>query len=262
MAKRNLAGSVSKRDADGATVRRRADGSVCRARKSSASASLTSEAAPTSSAVPTSAAVTTSEVAVTWTDTSVVAVTTSEPASPPSTSSAAPSETTAASSGPIYTGGGSGWANTGSKLGAAWPNGDWALPGDANYIANYIGSKTSWYYTWCPTPVASADALGLEFVPMLWDPGHITDWYAQQPFWPNTVKNALFFNEPNIHSQANYAAEESVSYWMNDMVPLRSRGIALGGAAPTNAPSGIQWVKDALAACVGAGNSKADCTPE
>lgn len=161
-----------------------------------------------------------------------------------------------------YSGGGSGWANTGSKLGMAWPNGDWAQASDPNYVKNYIGSKASWYYTWSPFSVGSADSNGLEFVPMLWGPHQVSDFWAQQANWPNTVKNALFFNEPNEHSQCNVAASDSVSYWMNDFLPLRQKGIALGAAATTSAPSGLVWNRDAISACISAGNSKADCTPE
>lgn len=53
------------------------------------------------------------------------------------------------------TGGGS--KNVGSKLGLAWPNGDWASSTDPNYIGNYIGDKVSWYYTWSPFSVVSLD---------------------------------------------------------------------------------------------------------
>lgn len=57
------------------------------------------------------------------------------------------------------------------------------------------------------------------------------------------------------------APSDSVSYWMNDMVPLKSKGIALGGAATTSAPDGVEWILNFKKACTGAGNSDADCTP-
>ena len=153
--------------------------------------------------------------------------------------------------------------NQGSKMGSAWPNGDWAQPSDPNYFGNYIGSKTAWYYTWSPFNVGSADSLGMEFVPMLWGPKQVGDWWNNQGSWPSSVKNALFFNEPNEVSQCNIGAGDAVSYWMNDMVPVRhSKGIAIGSAATTNAPSGLQWVQDLIQNCQNDGNSKADCTPE
>ena len=61
-------------------------------------------------------------------------------------------------------------------------------------------------------------------------------------------------------SQSNMAASDSVSFWMNDMLPLKARGINIGGAATTSAPSGLQWVQDFQKACTGAGNSAADCS--
>ena len=68
--------------------------------------------------------------------------------------------------------------------------------------------------------------------------------------------------EPNEGSQSNMAAKDSVSYWMNNMVPLRAKGIALGGAATTSAPDGLQWILDFQKACVADGNSAADCKME
>jgi hypothetical protein len=97
---------------------------------------------------------------------------------------------------------------------------------------------------------------------MLWGPKQLGDWYTNQATWPATVKNALFFNEPNEQSQSSMAASDSVGYWMNDYLPLRSKGIKLGGAAPTNAPSGLQWILDFEAACVAQGHAQADCTAE
>lgn len=215
---------------------------------------------------------TTTEVAVAFETTAIVpvssAVAPSQYQAPqsqaPETSPApAPSQAPAPSNpGSSYQGGGSGWANSGSKLGIAWPNGDWAQPQDPNYIANYIGSKASWYYTWSPYCVKSADDHGLEFVPMLWGVKQIGDWHSQQASWPNTVKNALFFNEPNDAGQAHIDASNAVQYWMNDFLPVRQRGIKLGAAAVTNAPSGIVWVREMIETCVSWGNARADCTPE
>jgi hypothetical protein len=155
-------------------------------------------------------------------------------------------------------------SNTGDgrKFGLAWPNGDWAQSGDPNYVANYIGSKAGWYYTWSSWSVGQADQAGLEFVPMLWGPHQLSDWHANQASWPSSVKNALFFNEPNEASQCNIAANDAIGYWMNDYLPIRQKGIALGSAATTSAPSGLQWNLDFIAGCIGAGNSRADCTPE
>ena len=97
---------------------------------------------------------------------------------------------------------------------------------------------------------------------MLWGPHQLGDWQSQQSQWPGTVKNALFFNEPNEAGQANISPGDSLGYWMNDYLPVRQKGIRLGGAATTSAPSGLQWVLDFESICVQAGNSAADCTNE
>lgn len=63
------------------------------------------------------------------------------------------------------------------------------------------------------------------------------------------------------------AASDSVSYWMNNMAPLRSKGtakkgIALGGAATTSAPSGLAWIQEFQTLCTQYGNSASDCALE
>jgi len=108
----------------------------------------------------------------------------------------------------------------------------------------------------------SGDNLGLEYVPMLWGPHQLGDWHSLQNSWPSAVKSALFFNEPNESGQANISPQDSVGYWMNDYLPVRQKGIRLGGAATTSAPSGLQWVLDFERICVEWGNSAADCRNE
>ena len=97
---------------------------------------------------------------------------------------------------------------------------------------------------------------------MLWGPHQLGDWHSLQNSWPSAVKSALFFNEPNESGQANISPQDSVGYWMNDYLPVRQKGIRLGGAATTSAPSGLQWVLDFERICVEWGNSAADCTNE
>lgn len=153
-------------------------------------------------------------------------------------------------------------SNSHGKLGNAWPNGNWDEQGSPGWIGNYVGTKASWYYTWSPHNVGNADSIGQEFVPMLWGPHQVGDWHSLQASWPSDVKNALFFNEPNEASQCNMAAGDSVSYWMNDFLPVRQRGIRLGGAATTSAPSGLTWSQNFEKLCQQYGNSAADCTAD
>jgi len=153
-----------------------------------------------------------------------------------------------------------GSVNAGSKLGLGWPNGNFASPSDPDYIGNYVGSKSSWYYTWSPDNVGAGDSVGLEFVPMLWGPNQVSDWWNAQASWPSSVKNVFFLNEPEISGQSDIAAADAVSLWMNDYLPVRSKGMQLGGAAVTSDPGGLEWVQDFYAACTNDGNSAADCS--
>ncbi|KAK4686425.1 hypothetical protein P7C73_g3703, partial [Tremellales sp. Uapishka_1] len=287
-ARKNLASNIGarekRRSPAGSVIRRNADGSQCRVRQVSSSltdsttaiaTSSSSDAAPSSTGVDSTSSSTASTAA--WSSAaspspsadddsadSVSVTTSSDSASwtPSSSSSAAwTSPSAAASSGSISGSVSVSLASSGgSKFGLGWPNGNWADSGSADYVGNYIGSKSKWYYTWSPDNVGSADTLGLEFVPMLWGPNQVSDWWAQQSNWNSNVKSALFFNEPNEGSQCNVAASDAVSYWMNDFLPVRSsKGLALGGAATTSAPSGLQWIQDFSSACTNAGNSAADC---
>ncbi|WVF72087.1 hypothetical protein IAT40_006899 [Kwoniella sp. CBS 6097] len=237
-------------------LKRKADGSKCRVRGDSFAASATASSTSTTVAEPTSAP--DSVLAASSTQESSSAAdqgTWSESATVSSTSEAAPAATSVAAA-PASNGGS---VNVGSPVGLAWPNGDWAQSGDPNYVGNYIGNKVSWYYTWSPFAVGSADQAGLEFSPMLWGPGHKDDWWAQMGSWPSSVKNALFFNEPNQVGQCDVSAEDAVNYWINDFLPLRAKGIRLGGPAVTNAPSGHDWIKAFQTACTAQGHSAADC---
>lgn len=245
------------------TIKRGADGSQCRVKGQTYSPS---------GAVAAATATSSSEVAITtsstpaWTDAYTTSATVQNDWATATSSSTwvAPASSSPASSGSSGSGatGGSDTSgtNAGSKFGLGWPNGNWATSGEPSYVGNYIGSKSSWYYTWNPTSIGSADSLGIEFVPMLWGPNQVAEWWASQAVWPSSVKNALFFNEPNEVSQCNMGAGDAVSYWMNDFAPVRaSKGISLGGAATTNAPSGLQWIQEFQTLCTQYGNSAADC---
>ncbi|KIR54298.1 hypothetical protein I315_03357 [Cryptococcus gattii Ru294] len=249
-----LAGNIvkheEKRSSNGRVLRRRSDGTICRAKDKSFVAAASS--AVTDTPTSTAPAVAADDLAVSSSSESVESTPSSSAASQAAPQSLATTTTS--------TGGGS--KNVGSKFGLAWPNGDWASSTDPNYIGNYIGDKASWYYTWSPFSVGSGDSLGLEFVPMLWGPKQVSDWHAQMSQWPSTVQNALFFNEPNQVGQCDISAADAVQYWMNDYLPVRSKGIRLGGAATTSAPDGLQWVLDFTTACTNAGNSAADCAAD
>ncbi|GMK58863.1 hypothetical protein CspeluHIS016_0603050 [Cutaneotrichosporon spelunceum] len=183
------------------------------------------------------------------------------PAPSPSADVPKPDESQTSSPGGGQGGANGGTSNTGSKLGAAWPNGDWTGPDQPGWIGNYVGQRTSWYYTWSPRGCKQNDDLGLEFVPMLWGAKQVSDWHAAADSWPSSVKNALFFNEPNQHDQAGIDIYSALGYWINDFLPkTRERGIRAGGAAPTSAPDGVEWVVNFYNHCMEQnGNDNGKC---
>ncbi|RSH94036.1 hypothetical protein EHS25_006690 [Saitozyma podzolica] len=260
-AREKLAAGVGAQERKRGLIRRSSDGTTCRVRGDSSSSSSSVAAAPASTySAPASSAPAYSAPASS--SSPDYANNYASPSSAASSAAPAAQSSAAASSSSSSGGSGStgGWTNSGSKFGLGWPNGNYASSGSSDYIGNYIGSKSAWYYTWSPFNVGSGDSLGLEFVPMLWGPNQVGDWWGQQSSWPSTVKNALFFNEPNEASQSNVAASDAIQYWMNDMVPLRtSKGVSLGGAATTSAPDGLTWIQSFQSLCTQYGNSAADC---
>jgi hypothetical protein len=48
---------------------------------------------------------------------------------------------------------------------------------------------------------------------------------------------------PNEISQSNISPEAAVPIYKQYMLPLAEKGYKLGMAAPTNAPSGLEWVQ-------------------
>ncbi|WVQ71795.1 hypothetical protein IAR50_001337 [Cryptococcus sp. DSM 104548] len=256
----NVAKQDKKRSAGAKkTLRRRSDGTICKA-KSTASSTFTDVVSSTASGSATAAA--DLQVAAVNTESSSAAdVSFTDSASSTQAASSTSSSNSAQST--DVTGSLVSVSTSGSKFGLAWPNGNWAESTSPDYIGNYVGTKTTWYYTWSPFSVGSADSLNVEFVPMYWGVSQQSDWWAQQSSWPSTVKNALFFNEPNQSGQGDISAADSVQYWMNDYLPLRSsKGTRLGHAATTSAATGLQWVQDFKTACTQDGNSDADCTSD
>lgn len=93
---------------------------------------------------------------------------------------------------------------------------------------------------------------------MFWGMQQITDFQAQVN--PGTIlernyKNILAMNEPNQQGQAQVSAGDAAAQWKQYLEPLKANtGVRLGSPAPTNAPSGKQWLYDFLGACGGGCN--------
>ncbi|KAJ9096452.1 hypothetical protein QFC21_005274 [Naganishia friedmannii] len=253
----------------GKKLRRRGDGKTCKIRStgdkasmqnaavSSASASTTgsawawSESSSTAAAADATSTFAESITANAW------AVSTTSTTAPSSTSDVTTSQSTEASSSSSSdaavvtstpSSGGSGSSD--KPFGLAWPNGDWDGEGTPGYVGQYVGAKTGWYYNWSPQPCSKADALGLEFVPMLWGPKDCNDqFWTSVNSWSSNVKSLLFFNEPNEVSQSNVSPQDAVQYWKTYMSPMGAKGFKLGMAAVTNAPSGLEWIQQFVKLC-------------
>lgn len=178
----------------------------------------------------------------------------------PSSTDVAPAPTAAPPSNPP---GNSYVSNNKGKFGLSWvyldDNFDYQ---PALSPVNYIGTQTSWYYTWRAQSSGPLNRAGVEYVPMLWGKAHISDWYSRMGSWPD-IKNALFFNEPEIGDQAGIGAADSVYHWINDFHNvLAPKGVRRGGAATSSSPTGLVWIQDFVKACTDQGHSSEDCTPD
>ncbi|KIK08407.1 glycoside hydrolase family 128 protein [Laccaria amethystina LaAM-08-1] len=177
----------------------------------------------------------------------------SSAAKPTTTPAPAPAPTTTPKANPATStkaSGGSGTpSNTGGyngppgKVGLAY-----AGPDDGT-ISHFITPKVTAIYNWSPWAPASAAALGLEFMPMLWGPKQIGDF--TQLVKPGYAKTVLGFNEPNQSGQSNLDPGYAAQLWQQYIQPLKNQGYALVTPACTNAPSGKQWYQSFFSACTG-----------
>ncbi|MGW7384546.1 glycosyl hydrolase [Streptomyces sp. NPDC054794] len=85
-------------------------------------------------------------------------------------------------------------------------------------------SGAAWYFNWASTgPVAKPD--GVEYVPMIWGPGSVTDAELGQATREGTA--LLGFNEPDQAAQADMTPEQALDLWPR----LESTGLRLGAPA-------------------------------
>lgn len=85
--------------------------------------------------------------------------------------------------------------------------------------------RAGWYYTWASNTQGIAAPPGVEFVPMIWGPGSVTDAELNQAKALGTT--LLGFNEPDMAGQATMSVEQALDLWPR----LQATGMRLGAPA-------------------------------
>ncbi|MFF2848463.1 glycosyl hydrolase [Streptomyces sp. NPDC058001] len=86
-------------------------------------------------------------------------------------------------------------------------------------------SGASWYYNWTSTTGNVTRPNGVDYVPMIWGPGSVTDEELGRA--KNEGKTLLGFNEPDMPSQSNMTPEQALDLWPR----LQSTGLRMGAPA-------------------------------
>ncbi|KAF8208342.1 hypothetical protein K438DRAFT_1755035 [Mycena galopus ATCC 62051] len=123
------------------------------------------------------------------------------------------------------------------------------VQGSESDLNKASSGQCSWFYNWSPTPPASAQHVGLEFVPMQWgrqNVGAFVDVVRK-----NGAKTALGFNEPDVAEQSNIPVSEAAQLWQRHIQPLKNAGVRLGSPAVSSGPDGLQWLNSFMQACTG-----------
>ncbi|MDO0924168.1 glycoside hydrolase family protein [Streptomyces sp. TG1A-8] len=86
-------------------------------------------------------------------------------------------------------------------------------------------SGSGWFYTWAADPQQITAPPGVEFVPMIWGAGSVTDAELDRARQQGTT--LLGFNEPDMQGQAAMTVEQALTLWPR----LQSTGLRLGAPA-------------------------------
>ncbi|SMD27095.1 glycoside hydrolase family protein [Kibdelosporangium aridum] len=85
--------------------------------------------------------------------------------------------------------------------------------------------RAGWYYAWSSNTQGITAPPGVEFVPMIWGRGSVTDAELNQARALGTT--LLGFNEPDMAGQANMSVEQALDLWPR----LQATGMRLGAPA-------------------------------
>ncbi|MEU3256175.1 glycosyl hydrolase [Streptomyces sp. NPDC006997] len=114
------------------------------------------------------------------------------------------------------------------------PTPETAAPADARGVSlnpvegaaqALVDSGASWYYNWASSTGEVAKPDGVEYVPMIWGPGSVTD--AELGAAAREGTNLLGFNEPDHPGQADMSPEQALDLWPR----LEATGLRLGAPA-------------------------------
>ncbi|WP_329529496.1 glycosyl hydrolase [Streptomyces sp. NBC_01462] len=86
-------------------------------------------------------------------------------------------------------------------------------------------SGVSWYFNWASSNGSVTKPAGVEYVPMMWGPGSVTDEELGNARREGT--ELLGFNEPDSGTQANMSPQQALDLWPR----LESTGLRLGAPA-------------------------------
>ncbi|MFI8193234.1 glycoside hydrolase family protein [Streptomyces sp. NPDC085946] len=98
----------------------------------------------------------------------------------------------------------------------------WNFPGAGEALRD---SGSGWFYTWAADPQQITAPPGVEFVPMIWGAGSVTDAELDRARRQGTA--LLGFNEPDMPGQADMTVEQALDLWPR----LQSTGLRLGAPA-------------------------------
>ena len=123
------------------------------------------------------------------------------------------------------------------------------------------GSDLTWYYNYQDTPSSAFSNSKLQFVPMLFGASgqDFLNSVTQQLDSGTNITHVMAFNEPDGPTStggSNVSPQLAATTFIQEIEPLKKRGIKLGAPAVTGTDSGLNWLREFFAAC----NQSGGCT--
>ncbi|KAI0965781.1 glycoside hydrolase family 128 protein [Xylaria arbuscula] len=129
---------------------------------------------------------------------------------------------------------------------------------DDNKIWVESGSDLTWYYNYSPMPApayADQQQSDFEFVPMLFgsiDDTSFLDSVNGLIEGGRNISHVLTFNEPDGSTQyggSNLDPTKAAQIWVDNIIPLKEKGVKAGLPACTGGEGGIPWLNQFLGNC-------------